>query len=388
MDFSESAEELEFRLELRKWLEDNVSVELRSRQGFNPHDEATLREWSAKLYDAGWVGLTWPKEYGGRGLPSSFQSIYLEELARAGAPDHVNVIGIGFAGPTIINWGSAEQKAKYLPAILRGDEVWCQGFSEPGAGSDLGSARTRAVLDGDEWVVNGQKVWSSFAHMADRCILIVRSEPDALKHLGLSFLLVDMKAPGIDVRPLTQITGVPEFNEMFFDDVRVPADSMLGARGEGWKVAMTTLRHERGTAAMGMALAFERQLSEFLQFLLVNDQKDDLKLRDGLGGAWIRLQALRFTNSRMLSDPRNIDGVPGPESSVSKLTWSDANQALTKLALEAQGLAGGLEGRDAWDDGYWQGQRLRALANTIEGGSSEILKNVIAERVLGLPRSR
>lgn len=388
MDFSESAEENSFRLELRAWLEENIPVQWRDREGFEPAEESFLREWSAKLYDAGWVGLTWPEEYGGRGLPSSYQNIYLEELARADAPDHVNVIGIGFAGPTIINWGSEEQKAKYLPAILRGDEVWCQGFSEPGAGSDLGSARTRASVEGEEWVINGQKVWSSFAHMADRCILVARTEPDAPKHLGLSFLLVDMKTPGIEVRPLVQITGIPEFNETFFDDVRIPVDSMLGARGEGWKVAMTTLRHERGTAAMGMALGFEKQVSKFLEMLIEHELQDDSKLRDALADAWIRLQALRFTNSRMLSDPRNIDGVPGPESSVAKLTWSDANQALTKIALEAQGIAGSLDDGDAWDGGYWQGQRLRARANTIEGGSSEILKNVIAERVLGLPRSR
>ncbi|WP_127817778.1 acyl-CoA dehydrogenase family protein [Microbacterium sp. CPCC 204701] len=388
MDFTESEDEQRFRLELRSWLEANIPTEWREREGFAAHDETFLREWSAKLADAGWVGLTWPVEYGGRGLAPSYQNIYLEELARADAPDHVNVIGIGFAGPTIINWGTEEQKATYLPAILRGDEVWCQGFSEPGAGSDLGSARTKAVLDGDEWVVNGQKVWSSFAHMADRCILVVRTEPHAPKHLGLSFLLVDMKSPGIDVRPLPQITGVPEFNEMFFDDVRVPRDSMLGARGEGWKVAMTTLRHERGTAAMGMALSLEKQLSAFFDFLVERDLTEDPRLREALGDAWVRLHALRFTNMRMLSDPKNVDGVPGPESSVAKLTWSDANQALTKAALDAQGLVGGLDGADAWSNGFWQGQRLRARANTIEGGSSEILKNVIAERVLGLPRSR
>ena len=387
MDFHDTPEEAAFRAELRDWLAANLPAGWAER---DPHvgrwDEAFSREWSRKLFDAGYTGLTWPKEFGGQGAPYSFQGIYLEETARAEAPSHIGVIGLGMAGPTIAVWGSDEQKKRYLANILSGDEVWCQGFSEPGAGSDLASARTRAVLDGDEWVVNGQKVWSSWAHIADWCILVVRTDPEAQKHRGLSYLLVDMHSPGVEVRPLRQITGDPEFNEIYFTDVRVPKDSMLGKPGEGWQVAMTTLLHERGT--LGFALT--AQLEQILQRVIVTAKQtgnaDDPLIRDRVARHWVELQALRYTNYRTITSLMKT-GVPGPEGSIAKLHWSESNQRLTKLALELLGPASQLDGDGGWWNGYWQYWQLRSRGNTIEAGSSEILRNIVAERVVGLPKS-
>ncbi|MQA85904.1 MAG: acyl-CoA dehydrogenase [Streptosporangiales bacterium] len=355
-------------------------------------DPELARAWSRKLHDAGYTGLTWPKEYGGRGLTPTYQGIFLEETARAGAPGHVGVIGLNMAGPTIMHWGSEAQKKRYPERILSAEEIWCQGFSEPGSGSDLASLRTSAVLDGDDWVVNGQKVWSSYAHVADWCILLVRTDPDAAKHAGLSFLLVDMRAPGVEVRPLQQITGDPEFNEIFFTDVRVPRDSMLGEPGQGWQVAITTLLHERGTLGFGLTADLERQVNRLIA--LVKEPApdgrrpaDDPYVRDAVAGEWIELQGLRFTNYRALTTLLQT-GIPGPEGSVAKLVWSEANQRLAKVAASVQGLSAQLTGEGAVWDGYWQYQQLRSRGNTIEGGTSEVLRNIIAERVLGLPRGR
>ena len=389
MDFRDSPEEAAFRAELRGWLRESWTE--RALHAGRPDVEFHL-EWSRKLHKAGYVGLSWPTEFGGRGLPLTHQAIYYEETARAGAPGHIGVIGLNMAGPTIIAWGTEAQKARYLPPLLAGEEIWCQGFSEPGSGSDLAGARTRAVLDGDHWVVNGQKVWSSYAHVADWCILVVRTDPDAPKHRGLSYLLVDMHAPGVHVRPLRQITGDPEFNEIFFTEVRVPAESILGKPGDGWPVAMTTLLHERGTLSFGLAAALQRQVDLLIE-LARRPAPDgsvpaqDPLVRDAIAREWVQLQALRFTNYRMLSTLLRT-GTPGPEGSVAKLVWSEANQRLGKLAVSLQGLAGALGGEDAPDGGYWQYHQLRSRGNTIEAGTSEILRNITAERVLGLPRSR
>jgi alkylation response protein AidB-like acyl-CoA dehydrogenase len=393
VDFRDTPEEAAFRAELRAWLASNLPSDWVDRA---PHvgrfDVDEARAWSKRLYDAGYVGLTWPKEYSGGGAPHTHQGIYLEETARIGAPDHIGGIGLGMAGPTIIAWGSEEQKKRYLAPLLSGEEVWCQGFSEPGSGSDLAGARTRAELDGDEWVVNGQKVWSSWAHIADWCILVVRSDPDAEKHRGLSFLLVDMHSPGVELRPLKQITGDPEFNEIFFTDVRVPRESMLGQPGEGWNVAMTTLLHERGTLGFALTAALERQINNLIRLARLpgvdgHVPAEDPVVRDEIAQAWIDLQALRFTNYRSLTTLAKT-GVPGPEGSVAKLHWSETNQRVTKLALSLQGLASQLDGDGAIWDGFWQYQQLRSRGNTIEAGTSEILRNIIAERVVGLPRSR
>ena len=260
MNLRDTEAEAGYRAELRAWLEANAAHAPRLDPVPTAEQIARWRTWSLTLYEAGYVGITWPREHGGRGLAPACQAVWLEESARADVPDHIGLIGLGMAGPTIIRWGTAEQQQRLLPALLRGEEIWCQGFSEPDSGSDLAAARTRAVLDGDTWVVNGQKVWSSFAHFADWCILVVRTDPEAPKHAGLSYLLVDMHSPGVTVVPLPQLTGDPEFNEIFFEDVRVPATSMLGRVGDGWKVAMTTLSHERGTHGIGLAARLDADL--------------------------------------------------------------------------------------------------------------------------------
>jgi alkylation response protein AidB-like acyl-CoA dehydrogenase len=393
VDFRDTPDEAQFRTDLRTWLTTNLPEDWTTRPPavgwFDVHE---ARAWSKKLYDAGYVGLTWPKEFGGGGAPYTHQGIYLEETARIGAPDHIGGIGLGMAGPTIIAWGSDEQKKRYLAPLLSGEQVWCQGFSEPGSGSDLAGARTRAELDGDTWIVNGQKVWSSWAHIADWCILVVRTDPEAEKHRGLSYLLVDMHSPGVEVRPLKQITGDPEFNEIFFTDVRVPRESMLGQPGDGWNVAMTTLLHERGTLGFALTAALERQLNNLIRMAKTPTANgrvpaDDPVIRDGIAREWIDLQALRFTNYRSLTSLAKT-GVPGPEGSVAKLHWSETNQRLTKFALSLEGLAAQLDGEGGVWDGFWQYQQLRSRGNTIEAGTSEILRNIIAERVVGLPRSR
>ena len=381
MQLRDSPVEAAFREEVRTWLADNLTDDLRGRRGGAARFEDWGRDWSSRLGEAGYAALTWPKEYGGGGAPYSHQAILLEELARSQAPGHIGVIGLGMAGPTIIVHGTDEQKARYLPRILSAEEIWCQGFSEPGAGSDLASVRTRADLRDGRYVVNGQKVWSSYAHLADWCILVTLSDPDAPRYQGLTYLLVDMHAPGVEVRPLTQITGEAEFNEIFFADVEVPVANVIGEPGQGWQVAMTTLMHER--AALGFALsgAFEVAVGKLLE--LAGGRGLDDRLRDRIAETWIELQALKWTNYRALTRLM-VTGAPGPEASVPKLHWSEANQRLGKLALELLGP----EAQVMDDEGYWQWLQLRSRGNTIEAGTSEILRNIVAERVLGLPKGR
>jgi alkylation response protein AidB-like acyl-CoA dehydrogenase len=329
------------------------------------------------MYEAGFAGLTWPEEYGGRGEPYSYQAIALEEFAKAGAPNHMNVIALGMAGPTIMVHGTEDQKQRYLAKMLSAEEIWCQGFSEPGAGSDLSAVRTRVEPSDDGFVVNGQKVWSSVAHLADFCILVGRSDPESQRHAGLTYVIVDMHAPGVEVRPLRQITGEAEFNEIFFTDVQVPRENLLGEIGGGWQVAMTTLLHERGTLGFALTGVLDSQVQRLIS-LAKERAADDPIIRDRVAQEWIELQALKLTNYRSLTTLMQT-GIPGPEGSGSKLHWSEQNQRLTKLAMEILG---------GEDDGYWGYQQLRSRGNTIEAGTSEILRNIIAERVLGLPRSR
>jgi alkylation response protein AidB-like acyl-CoA dehydrogenase len=377
----DSPEEAAFREEVRAWLAANLPDDLRGRRGGAARFEEWGREWSCRLGEAGYAALTWPKEYGGGGAPYSYQAILLEELAWAQAPGHIGVIGLGMAGPTIIVHGTDEQKARYLPKILSAEEIWCQGFSEPGAGSDLASVRTRAELREGRYVVNGQKVWSSYAHLADWCILVTLGDPAAARYQGLTYLLVDMHSPGVEVRPLTQITGEAEFNEIFFADVEVPVENVIGEPGQGWQVAMTTLMHER--AALGFALSgqFEVAVGKLLE--LAGGRELDDRLGDRIAETWIELQALKWTNYRALTRLMET-GAPGPEASVPKLHWSEANQRLGKLALELLGP----EAQVMDGEGYWQWLQLRSRGNTIEAGTSEILRNIVAERVLGLPKGR
>jgi alkylation response protein AidB-like acyl-CoA dehydrogenase len=380
VDLRDTPEEAQFRAELRAWVDANLPEDRRGgRGGAQRFDDPFMREWSRQLYEAGYVGLTWPREYGGAGAPNSFQAILYEELAAVQAPTHIGVIGLSMAGPTIIAHGTEEQKARYLQPLLAADEIWCQGFSEPDAGSDLAAARTRAERRDDVYVVNGQKVWSSFAHIADFCILVTQSDPDAPRYRNLTYLLVDMHAPGVEVRPLRQITGEAEFNEIFFSDVEVPVENRLGEEGEGWQVAMTTLLHERATLGFALTASYDALFGRLLDEARERDPGP--LVREALGREWIELQALRFTNYRALGTYERT-GVPGPEGSGVKLRWSEANQRLTKLARDLRGPEGIL------DDGWWNHQQLRSRGNTIEAGTSEVLRNIIAERVLGLPRSR
>jgi alkylation response protein AidB-like acyl-CoA dehydrogenase len=382
VDLRDTPEEAAFRAEVRAWVEANLPGDLQGRRRGEAGLEELGREWSRKLSDAGYAGLTWPIAYGGAGAPHTHQAICFEELASAEAPQHIGVIGLGMAGPTIMAYGTEEQKSRYLPKILSAEDIWCQGFSEPDAGSDLAAVRTSARDEGDHFVVDGQKVWSSFAHIADWCILVTRSDPASVKHAGLTYLLVDMHAPGVETRPLRQITGEAEFNEIFFTGVEVPKANVLGEIGEGWAVAMTTLLHERAT--LGFALTGALDLNVRKLVALARERAgDDGVLRDRVAREWIELQALRLTNYRSLTRLVKT-GIPGPEGSGTKLHWSESNQRVAKLALELLGADSQLPD----GDGFWQYQQLRSRGNTIEAGTSEILRNIIAERVLGLPRSR
>jgi alkylation response protein AidB-like acyl-CoA dehydrogenase len=384
VDLRDTPEEAAFRQEVREFIAANLPGGSRER-GARRFEDAD-REWSRRLGEGGYAGLTWPKEYGGADAPYSHQAIFLEELARAEAPSHLGVIGLGMAGPTIMAWGSDAQKERYLAKILSADEIWCQGFSEPDAGSDLAAARTKVEDMGDHFLVNGQKVWSSFAHIADFCILVGLGLPDAPKYKNLTYVIVDMHARGVEVRPLVQITGQPEFNEIFFTDVQVPKENLLGEIGGGWQVAMTTLLHERGTLGFALSATLDVAVRKLIALAKERDVTDPM-LRDRIAREWVELQALRYTNYRSLTTLQKT-GIPGPEGSASKLVWSENNQRLTKLALEILGTHAQLTDGGGYASGYWQYQQLRSRGNTIEAGTSEILRNIISERVLGMARSR
>jgi alkylation response protein AidB-like acyl-CoA dehydrogenase len=402
MDFRDSPDEAAFRQELRAWLAANLP-EGWGRPGFEEPTGAEryafLRHWSRRLYDGGYVGLTWPKAYGGREAPMTHQAIMLEEFGRAEAPEHIGVIGLGMAGPTIIAHGTEEQKARYLPKLLTGEEVWCQGFSEPSSGSDLASLQTKAIPDGDGgWIVSGQKVWSSYAHIADFCILLARSDASGDKHEGMTYFLLDMHAPGVEVRPIRQITGDAEFNEIFLSDVRVPDDMRLGVVGQGWGVAITTLMNERANIGFMVTARVEAAFQRLVELAHETPRRgwpgagtmaDDPLVRDRLARLWADVQGLRFTIYRAFSAFLRT-GMPGPEGSIAKLAWSEINQRLTKTALDVEGAFAALgagSGRSI-DAGRWQYLQLRSRGNSIEGGTSEILRSIVAERVLGLPKSR
>jgi alkylation response protein AidB-like acyl-CoA dehydrogenase len=378
VDLTPSPSEQAFRDELRAWLEAN-------HPGPEPEGDVAgfefRRAWQRALHDAGWAGVSWPKEYGGRGATLVEQAIYNEELARAQAPSTANVLGLSMGGPTLIAHGTEEKKRRYLEPILSADEIWCQGFSEPEAGSDLASLKTRAVRDGDEWVVTGQKVWTTLAHHAKWCMLVARTDPDAPRHQGLTYFLMDMEQDAVQVRPLRQITGEAEFNELFIEEARIPHENILGGEGNGWAVAITTLMHERATLAFGLQIRVRITLAELLDDARQSGAAVDPVIRDRLAQLYIESEVLRLNALRGLSAIMRT-GVPGPEGSLGKWQWADVNQALTELAVELRGP------RAVLDDERWTYRFLRARANSIEGGTTEILKNIVAERVLGLPRMR
>ncbi|MEA2316698.1 MAG: hypothetical protein QOD44_887 [Solirubrobacteraceae bacterium] len=378
MDLTPSPQEQAFRDQLREWLAAN-------HPGPEPEGDVAgfqfRRDWQGRLHADGWAGVSWPKEYGGRGATLVEQAIYNEELARAQAPSAANVIGLAMGGPTLIAHGTDEQKRRYLEPILSAEEIWCQGFSEPDAGSDLASLKTRAVRDGDEWVVTGQKVWTTLAHHARWCMLVARTDADAPRHKGLTYFLMDMEQDAVQVRPLRQITGEAEFNELFIEEARIPHANIIGGEGNGWAVAITTLMHERATLAFGLQIRVKITLGELLDEARESGATADPVIRDRLAQLYIESEVLRLNALRGLSAIMRT-GVPGPEGSLGKWQWADVNQALTELALELRG------SRAVLDDDRWTYRFLRARANSIEGGTTEILRNIVAERVLGLPRMR
>jgi alkylation response protein AidB-like acyl-CoA dehydrogenase len=385
MDLLDTPEEAAFRQTVRAWFEEHLPDDLRDPGLGGKEDVEALRAWSKTLYEGGWAGLSWPSEHGGRGLAPNFYAIYLEEESRVAAPPHINLIALGMAGPTLISVGTPEHQARYLAPMLTAEEIWCQGFSEPGAGSDLSGIQTTARLEGDRFVVDGQKVWSSFGDVADWCILLTRSEPGSTGREGMTFMIMDMHAPGVEARPIRQITGDSHFSELFLMGVEVPVENVVGEIGRGWDVAMTTLLHERGT--LGLALVARLDVAFRRLVELARDRGASPVQRDRIARMWVELEGLKDTASRSVSTLMRT-GIPGPEGSGIKLRWSELNQQLTRLAVELLGPDAVLGETNSPYGGFWQHANLRARGNTIEAGTSEILRNILAERVLGLPRSR
>ena len=389
MDLNLSLEEAQFRDELRTWLEQHAPKQWEHRRDASIELQfAFLRSWQKTLYDGGWAGISWPREYGGRGASLMQQVIFWQELARVSAPPMANVIGLGMVGPTIIAFGTAAQKARFLPGILSADEIWCQGFSEPNAGSDLAGLQSDARLDGDHFVVNGQKVWTSYGWAAHWCELVVRTDPTVPKHKGLTVMLVDMKSPGVEVRPLRQMTGESEFTEVFFRDVRVPVENVVGQVNQGWDVSIGTLMHERGTLGAGMQVTYQRNIERLIELSWTIEHggrpaAEDPLIRQKLAQCYAEVQIMRANQMRAFSRISDT-GVPGPEGSIQKIFWSELNQRLQQVAQELLGPYGQLEAADkhAIDQGAWSYGYLRARGNTIEAGTSEIQRNIIAGQLL------
>ncbi len=386
MDLSFSEEESAFAAEIRAWLAANL--ERPPRFATLDDEIAWGRAWQAKLAADRWVGIHWPEAYGGRGASPVQVAIFNMEYARSRALQPVNRVGINLAGPTLLAHGTEVQKQRWLPSILTASEIWCQLFSEPDAGSDLAALKTRATPVDDGWLLSGQKVWTSYAQFARWGICLARTDPDAAKHAGISYLVVDMQAPGIEVRPLVQITGEAEFNEVFFDDVFVPADHLVGALHNGWAVANTTLAHERGTSfPFKEQVVHEVYLDELYALAHAGHALDDVDIADALAQSFVELRVLRLHNWRTLSRlARGIE--PGPESSYVKLAWTDMTQHLSETALAVVGSAAPLwaEAEGNPDGGRWQRQWLWSKAASIAGGTSEVQRTIIGDRILGLPR--
>ena len=384
MDLRFSPQQEAFRVDARAWLTERLGgpfEKVRGRGG--PGDEHELFderwEWEQELGRAGWIGLGWSAEFGGRGATLVEQMIFYEEYARAGGPGRVGIIGEGLLGPTIVHFGDAEQKRRFLPGILAGTEIWCQGYSEPNAGSDLANVQTRAERDGDEWVITGQKVWTSLAHWAQWIFVIARTNRDAPKHKGLSYLLVPMNQPGIEIRPIVQITGHSEFNETFFDGARTAVENVVGEVDGGWRVAMGTLAFERGASTLGQQLAFENELQTITDLARASGRAADPVTRQRLADAWITLRVMRYHALRTL--PLLEHGTVGPPTSIHKLLWATFHRSLGELAIDVLDAGGLVSGDDRLTRLF-----LYSRADTIYGGSNEIQKNVIGEQALGLPK--
>jgi alkylation response protein AidB-like acyl-CoA dehydrogenase len=397
MDFTLTPEQQSFRDEVRDWLKRNLPrswIERLHGGSDIPRPDAYefLRQWQGKLNDAGFMGLTWPKESGGRGLTFMEEMILQQEMAQAKAPPVLNILAVGMAGPTIIAYGTEEQKKRYPPKMLSCEEIWCQGYSEPNAGSDLASLQTRAVKDGEYYVVNGQKVWTSLAHIADWMMLLARTDPDAPKHKGITYFLLDMKSPGVTVKPLKQITGDAEFNEVYFDNVRVHESQISGGVNNGWGVGLTTLMYERLALGFGIQVRLRIALDALVELARqtmkngVPVTKDPV-MRQKLAQMWIDTEVFKYTGARAIT--KLLKGeLPGPEASTGKMMWVEGHQRLQELAMEIEGPFSQLTQGSPWAvaGGLWQHTFLRSRANSIEGGTTEIQRNIIGERVLGLPK--
>jgi alkylation response protein AidB-like acyl-CoA dehydrogenase len=376
----------EFRAEARDWLLANLVGEYASLKGRGgPGDEEIgfeIRErWELELGEAGWIGLGWPTEFGGRNATVSQQIIWAEEYARAQAPGRVNHMGENLLGPTLIEHGTSEQCARFLPPILRGEERWCQGYSEPNAGSDLANVQTKAVLDGDQWIINGQKVWTSLAHVSHWCFVVARTEVGSVRHKGLSFLLVPMDQPGVESRAIVQITGGGEFNEVFFSDAVTDAGLIVGEPGKGWGVAMDLLALERGISTLAQQVGFEREMDQLMALAKERGSSSDPIMRQRLASAWTGLKLMQWNALRSMGT-----GVPGPEASISKLFWGTWHRDLGELAMDIGGIESQIAEGFPYELTLDQKLFLFTRSETIYGGSNEIQRNVLGERVLGLPK--
>jgi alkylation response protein AidB-like acyl-CoA dehydrogenase len=407
MDLTYPPESEAFRAEIRAWLEDNLPDGW-FEPGFRleGEDKAQFqKEWSTKLFEGGWICASWPKEYGGKGLDTMQGVVLAEEFHRANAPLRADFFGDTLVGPTILQWGSEEQKKHFLPLILRGKIAWCQGFSEPDAGSDLASLKTKAELDGDEWVINGQKIWTTQGFIADYIFILCRTDPAAAKHAGISYLLCPMNQPGVEVRPIEQIDGSAEFCEVFFTDARCPKDNVVGGVNNGWKVAMTTLGFERGTSATTGYRRFEKEFDHIVELARGNGKIEDPQVRQALARAWSKVQIMRFGGLRtlgaMVSDRKDL-GVAAL-GATNKMYWSEFHQELMDLAIDILGMEGQVLTGDPSVEEAVPGYGVRrtstrypasvlqssfffSRSETIWGGTSQIQRNIVGERVLGLPK--
>lgn len=395
MDLNLTTEQQAFRDEVRAWLVANVPAPTGMTLG-DPGALEAARAWEKKLFEAGYAAISWPKAYGGRDADLFTQAIFAEEYARAGAPQRLNVLGLGLAGPTIIAFGTPEHKEQWLPSLLACDDLWCQGFSEPDAGSDLANLQTSAVLEGDEYVINGQKIWTSLGRFADWMFCLVRTDRDAPKHKGITYIMVNMHTPGIEVRPIMQINGDAGFAEVFFTDVRVPAANVIGEVNDGWRVAMATLGFERGTG-LGSHVRFSKDLNELVALVKAVGLDQDPWVRDRVAKLFTETEVFRHNSYRTLS--RLGSGKPiGPEASLNKLYWSEMETRLYETGMDVMGELAELSpaapavmasldtdlAKDAWK--HWHKQYWYSRASTIYAGTTEIQKNIISERVLGLPK--
>jgi alkylation response protein AidB-like acyl-CoA dehydrogenase len=392
MDFRDTPAEAAFRDEVRSWLAEHLTSEFAALGGRGgPADETAWDvrvEWERLLGKDRWLGLAWPEHYGGRGASFVEQVIFNEEYATANAPARVSFFGEGLFAPTLLAYGTEDQKRRFLPRIQAVEELWCQGYSEPNAGSDLANVQTRGVRDGDQWVVNGQKVWTTLAHRAQWCFCVTRTDPSSHGHAGLSYLLIPMDQPGVEVQPLRQMTGTAEFNEVFFSDARTDAANLLGEENDGWKVAMATLGFERGTAFLSQQLGFARELQEVIDAAHANGAATDPRIRGELADSYIGVQIMKFNGMRMLTGLVQ-KGVLGPAASIGKLYWSTWHRTLGERALHVLG-SDALTLPDSPPGDYQLDEFHRLFmfsrSETIYAGASEIQRNIIGERVLGLPR--